>query len=672
MKVFILLKTFFILHNLQIPNVFCFIDLKRATNATSLFQYSSSSNQETITSTRIYSTQLEGKFLNQYFRISNKTTLQFVSDRLSLCQHIKHCDKQLDSDSTCLLSLNLIFYLSGLSEQVYLNQLKSVKLNILVNDYGSDILNFDKSIYDFEINAKSLQASNENLFSLGSVVARMLVNVDLNSGVKYYLDFNAENKEELTKLFQINTNTGLLLLNKEHFNPSYLNREFVFYVDAISQCGLMQKSLRNRSSIHVNIFNEGMNATKWEVTHLISTKRLGNSIECLQLAANDLSQTTIALAQVIIEVVNEQDLQSFHLNLVQVGQGFKHQLNATNFKIQHLADNIYVIYMIDFAGYSPYFLNDIYKIQLGFKSSNVTFDIYLCIDTTLYEQFSLIQFSQQVYRLNAPSIHDSNFTIENQLKAASLESPKSQIQFYLHSEALGEPSYEINQYRLDLNTARLDITDLNTASLETEQLQYEVDALAFDPIMISEQDMSPQSLFTNLRQMTIEAKKFSRSLCKILVNKNQQVIVDDSSIESINDNRQIYKFYVKPDSLVKNSIIGYLPNIHDLRFLNELLTFTASKSIVENYYYSLQENNDCFNLHKFDGTLTISKIDCFTDKIIKLNVTLNSMLDNSVHMNYAEIWLVNMLLIQTDMSEVVYREINSNAVNLVYETLSGI
>ena len=240
-----------------------------------------------INTTRLYSSQIDMKLISKLFSIHDKKQIVLKQSitRLDICDAVKYCNGQESLNKKCTLGLNLIFYSS---ETRYFDHIKPVKLSILINDFTSDNLKFQNSLYRFQLSSDDLLKSKNNLVSYGNIKAEMTINTDFNNGIEYYLDFNPEDKSELTALFQLQPETGNLLINKSEFlrNRNNFNKEFVFYVDAISQCS-NENPLRNRSTIRVNVTN--LNETSLHVTDLVETKSLTDSYECVKLTMKDLA-----------------------------------------------------------------------------------------------------------------------------------------------------------------------------------------------------------------------------------------------------------------------------------------------------------------------------------------------------------------------------------------------
>ena len=288
--------------------------------------------------TRIYSNQLDPSILTKVFKVNNNSkniqkivlTSQYTH-RPSLCANLKYCQNNQKSSYQCNLSLNLIFYsfpvprvLSYISENdassIHYSQIKSVHINLIVSDFTGDSLHFKESRYNFELNSESLMRLvnriknkinyQNNFFLVGYVKAELNLNIDFNTEVRYYLDFNADTKSELIELFNVNAENGELSLNREKFlknSKNLFNRELEFFVDAQVQCAGGESGggiLRRRQLIRVYVvdYESLAAAERVQVTQLVETSQLAATYECIQLNSKELLglflNTRIALAQV--------------------------------------------------------------------------------------------------------------------------------------------------------------------------------------------------------------------------------------------------------------------------------------------------------------------------------------------------------------------------------------
>jgi len=364
------------------------------------------------------------------------------------------------------------------------------------------------------------------------------------------------------------------------------------------------------------------------------------------------------------------------------------QLTSDNFKIERVIDNIYVIYLVNARSYKNLFINDIYNIRFKFGTS--TLDMHVCIDTTLTNNspltdLGLVQFKENLIRLNTPvNVRKSN--IESKidqsgfidLHAFNLDTSRSlnRLNFELNDEQVNSAPFKLNLHAISNKpgSTRLGFKKMEVYENKIEQLQYEIDAVVYDPSLLDSKDST--NAFHSLQQLAIKNNKFVRSICKVLINKNVETIVDDMSHPvSESETGVVHKFRVRPEGMVKNSVVGYLPNIHDLE-MSQALTFDRLRSPAESFYYELEKESTCFRLNKFDGVLTLvdpeqgalNNKSCIGEirEPIKLKVLIKSMNDLSVLIEYGEIWLYHILDISSKQ-DISFLEINSNSVNLIYE-----
>lgn len=355
----------------------------------------------------------------------------------------------------------------------------------------------------------------------------------------------------------------------------------------------------------------------------------------------------------------------------------ENQLNSSNFKIQHLVDNIYVIYLQNTITYNGIFMNDIYNVQFKFgngSSPASTVRVHVCIDATLrnnrHDDLSLVQFEKNIIYLNEP-VAAGDLPVSNEssvdLTAYNLDTPKS-LKFQLNDEQMNMAPFEFKLESVGLDMVKLKYKKLALYENEIEQLQYSIDSVAYDSALVN-----PAQAFEELVQLAASHGKFLRTMCKILINKNIETIVNDfSAIAS----ERAFDFFIKSDNLVPNSVLGYLPNIHDLK-LSQSLTFKTAFSPAHSFYYELDngtEYADCFRMNKFDGVLTLVKFsdsNCTSQQLVQMNVNLRSMLDESVLIEYATINLYSLDQERIQPEEVNFYEANANAANLAYESLAA-
>jgi len=130
------------------------------------------------------------------------------------------------------------------------------------------------------------------------IKAELTYNADFNSAIQYYLDFNTDTKAEYISLFNLDSTTGQLTLNKKNFeaDENNFNKEFVFFVDAQVQCA-SESPLKRRTTVRVYVVN--LNGTNMQVTDLVDTKILTDSYKCIKLTNREFElDTKLALTQV--------------------------------------------------------------------------------------------------------------------------------------------------------------------------------------------------------------------------------------------------------------------------------------------------------------------------------------------------------------------------------------
>lgn len=660
----------FIIETQQINNTL--IDLKQFKSFNLSSQLDNLSTGSVVV--QIYSNQLNDE--NKYFSLDN-TMLVLLNQisRSDLCSNIKYCETN-KNENLCILNLNFISYYNNKrqsnTKQKHVNKIKSTKLYLLISDFTDSTttnLTFESSTYEFNVSTSTNQ--EEALLQIGNVKAIFKNDTDLNDIIKYYLEFKDENRIDYNNLFQIDISNGNITMNRQYTNS---NKSFEFYVNAIGQCGIGQKPIRSKTLVKINL-NE-KNRIDFRVKNLIETKYLSQNIECIRLNDKELmNDSHLALAQITvnaglhIEVSDlENDLKLFGLkpNNTQYNQ-----LNKDDFSIQRLVDNIFVVYL-GTKNFEQIFLNDIYKLQL--QVNETILDIYICIDTLesssssiLTDSFSLVQFSQNIYQLNPPvhiksdqfqRVHDSSSVI---LEAYQLSSSSSNIQFYL-DDNLSSNMFNLTLKRLDSSKTQL-IYNKNSFSQDSviEKLQYELIAIGFDSTTSENNSISQvkRVVYNDLTRQALNNKKFLRFTAKIYINTVSEININDSTVIY---NNSVYHIYVKSDKAIKNSIIGYLPNIYDLK-TKYSLSFNTKQ--IEYLYYRLapvEANNfsiDCVKLNKFDGVISISQDDCFqliADKSLKFKVYLSSLIDQNINDEIVEIQIHG---IRSENK-------NENLTNLVY------
>ena len=264
-NIIIIIITLLAIESEQISTNSTQIDLQRAVNTSDILfdlsaQVKRTINTKQITSTQIYSSQLNDDTIARYFALVNQTHLvksnQFA--RQDLCSNMKYCENRntTAADSTCVLNLNLIFYFN--SKQNHVNKIQSTKLYLIVSDFNSSSLQFDHDKYEFNLTLTNQQQqatadSSINDFQVGSVQAKIDNDSDLNEIVKYFLEFNDQDRVDYNQLFQIDTTNGSIAINRDYLVNYNKNSSFEFFVNAVAQCSLGQRPLRSRTLVKVNL-----------------------------------------------------------------------------------------------------------------------------------------------------------------------------------------------------------------------------------------------------------------------------------------------------------------------------------------------------------------------------------------------------------------------------------
>ena len=355
-----------------------------------------------IKMSRLHSSQLDNKLIQSVFKLVNKTSVMVTPGELSrekLCRNIKSCGSS-QNEASCVLSLSLILYLSPslLYRQQHFNQIKLVKLNMIVSSLTEDQLNFERDTYEFSIQ------SNETL--IGSVRASSLTNNDLNGLIKYYIVSNS-----VSTHFQIDESTGFITMSSTNDEASVIHE---FYVEAFMQCSLAGP-IKNRTLVRVNLVNQHLARPKLSVTNLIETKQLTATAECLILTKNDLADFngSIALAQIQVETHGQSPVSSFNLSVDSIRPG---QIDVS---VKHLIDSIFVLYLTVTKEYRQLFLTDLYQIRLKLSQADYVLEqnLHVCVNTpvhgSLHEELSLVQFSQSVYTIYTAGSGSADLTVLN-------------------------------------------------------------------------------------------------------------------------------------------------------------------------------------------------------------------------------------------------------------------
>ena len=664
-----------------------------------------------IKMSRLHSNQLNEKSINSFFKIANKTNILFLNDGSNRAKlNIKSCDKQFYAQNDkCVFSLNLILYLltsskqSNIEKLVHFNEIKVVKLSVIISDFSDDFLVFERKLYEYNVYLNESSNNSSNFISIGQINAKNAKNSDFNHLIKYYLGYKNDDDVSFGSLFRVNEQNGDLSLNKTAISTKE-GSKYKFYIDAFMQPSAAQKAskTKTRATIQVNLIKVNQDKPRIKVTHLIDTKQLYQSIECIKFTKTDFNligqlkkdsqnQSSIALAQIQIETSTSSDDADYFSNEYSLAiESIKPDyLNRSSIqiKIKHLIDNIHVVYLIvtdKSVQYKQLFLTDLYQIKLVLINGNykVRNSMYVCVnipndETTSLEKSSLVQFSQNIYSIY---LARSNFI---DLYAYDLaEFHPSNLSIFIDSKSTQVFRTQITavESNSSLTIFRLNVTNSGSSG-QIEQLQYEVTGIAFN----SDMNSNPVETYKTLSKIGQNENKFLSFACKVLINTELETSVNDSSSfvydNAINTNeiKPVYKFYTKVDDLLNNSIIGHLPNVYDLK-LDNFLTFDSNT--IQSYAFGLvnlnEKLNNCFRLNKYDGVLHFiesdnsSQLNCYLKENypVRLDVVLES---ESQLINYAQMWIFDVSSkIQNEMINYKnYYEINSNSINLVYDSANN-
>jgi hypothetical protein len=351
--------------------------------------------------------------------------------------------------------------------------------------------------------------------------------------------------------------------------------------------------------------------------------------------------------------------------------------NKTQFtiEIRYLIDNIYVVYLVlnsEQFNDDQIYLTNIFKIKLKllyYKNLIAVKDLYLCMNNletheNLHEELSLIQFEKNLYQLSLNEfLIGENFSKDLELNYVNFNFNNSNVSVMILNSTKNDTliDYSIknrNNILFKLNNTARTLLYKN----KIEQLQYEYTSMVFDRSDIE----NISSIIQNLTQLSLSNQKQLSFSTKILVNTELDYVVNDWSIfQSQKENsidsekstvQQVYKFFAKFDNLVNNSIIGHLPCIYQLGY--------------SNHHYKLENNNQFFTLHKYDGVLSLTNsnyLDNFlNNEPIKLivNVESNQHHNLSVSAQKIEIIIINVNQTIISPSHRNFLRINSNPVNI--------
>lgn len=552
-----------------------------------------------LNSLRLYSTQINPNSLNQLFEIEgmNQNTAIFVrslSKRESICQKMKYCNmvKNL-SGQECSLSLNLILYLTSNNLSTHhFDTLKTIKLNVLVNNLQDDRLIFEKDIYEFNV-------SRDEKFNTSFYIrAFSEKNSDLSRFIRYYIKFNDEIQTNLANVIKINETTGSVSISYAEMNQ--INKyKYEIYVDAVLYCSSGQKPVRNRTKINLNIF-DSLNQPIIRVTNLIESKNLTSQLECIKIQRNELIQSaSMAIAQIQVDFTNDEDvvnrLNTFNISINSIEP--VNQIKYIDIELKQLVDNIYIVYVKRNSNKQS-FLTDLYKMNLRINDVKLEFDIiksiYLCLseDTEnkdLHENLNLIQFRKNI---NYVDLQDdsSKFT----LSSYNFNSNRTN-ELNISIEAIFNRKTNDIELKYVNQSGNIDIFIISKPELNengVQVLQKEFDLILVDTINFA-------NIYQDLINTASKYNKYLHFVSKILVNTVKETVVPNELVK-VNSRTNTYDFYLNPNNLEKGSTIGYIPKISDLE-LDSLLSFDTN--VIENYHYRLVENTKCFAINKYDGVV---------------------------------------------------------------------
>jgi hypothetical protein len=622
-----------------------------------LYKLESDLTRFDIKMSRLYSSQLDEKSMRSFFRIENNTQVLLAHEltREKLCLSLKSCggvDKTFQSDFKCVLSMNLILYLSPSvrhQQNKHFNSIKIVKINLIVSNLSDDYLQFEKQTYEFTMNATTSL--------LGSVSAFSLKNNDLNGLIKYYIVSNSLTNNA----FQIDETTGVITANNVTLQAQ---SKFEFFVDAFMQCSFL-RPLKNRTLVRVDLMSQNRNQPKLIVTNLIESKQLTtSSIECLKLSKNDFSNNvSIALAQLQLE--DNNIIESSMLSTVIR----PNRLGMLQVYVKNLVDNIYVVYLtLDerFVEYHQMFLTDLFELSVSLASSKFAIErkIHLCVNTVnvqenLHEELSLVQFEKSVYTLETDKSLEVNVLNMNTVNSIRFSIDNNNDNFKLDVQ----PGVNSSSFRLKIRSSKRE-----NALHAPEILQYSMKGIAFNDMNESK---NLAEIYNDLNRVALNNGKFLGFSCKILFNTERETFVNDSS-SYVSNFQDVYveKFLVKLDALVNNSIVGYLPNIYALS--------NSTNNVTDLSYALVNSPNPCFSLNKYTGVLkfiemsnNLTELNCYNKEIYPLKLDV-SLVSNNRMIRHSQIWVHDVSL-KSNEKDTSHRykkfyETNTNSVNIIYES----
>ena len=563
----------------------------------------SSIGASTQTWPRLYSGQLNDLRLAVHFRI-NRTRVELSSDvtRHALCASVNSCYH--DNQNQCLLDLNLIVYLKNETKSSF-NDIKLVKLAIVLADWSHDSIIFEQLEYNFVFDKNS--KSENDVQEIGLVTATTLLNQDLTDMIKYYVEFGSKDKLDLIDLISINEHTGMLSVNRTKLINHKYGRYYVFFVNAVMKCSQNHRALLNRTIVKLKFVDEKKDRPVVNLISLVDRKRLvlSNHIDCLKINQYDLTNSPqIALAQLQID--------NFNLN-----QSFKFVISQSNkfkVKIEHLIDNLFAVYLIK-SNSSFLFLSEVLKINLELRGQSEPFiysEFYVCVNVRtrqpLDEQLSMVKFK------------DNLVVVDYEHNSAVLEvNGANNYNFIL------DPTFDQLNFRLEKLSPNSVKIVLDTHDLLA---YHEALVLAFDSNIPVQQFLKSYSF---LKQIGLEHRKFVSFAAKVVFKREPWHNHGSSQFSTM------------------HKISGYLPPIESLVPYADLVNFGNS---IDNYFYH-SNDSQCFKVNKYTGLISSISFNCTLNS--SLSVSLKNV-DNRYNLDN----IFKFKLIDKNISKPVFISINGS------------
>jgi hypothetical protein len=665
---------------------------------------------EVVKSSRLHSSQFtNASHIAAHFHVTQNSSVQLASNltRSDICANIKYCTNSANTTSQCLVNLNQILYLTkpNSSADTYFNQIKIVKIDLVVSDFEADYLHFNPAIYNFKLSHSQLTCSQSQQMPIGVIKATSFINPDMNDLIRYYLEFKSDNSTyKLLDSIKIDETTGLLSLNMKNRNEiiaimSDKRERLEFFVNARMQCSSNQSPLFNKTLVSIQLIQNVSALSEIKptttphlsvnLTSLISVRPLritGANNQCIKLTRSDLTSSDnssmIALAQLQIE--SEYANEEYYFVLDEIRPPHVQSGSLLKLEIQYLVDNIYVVYLVKDKHASSYldlFLNSVFRVNLKIFRSNAKSvllketHMFLCVDdesklsaqedtSDLFYELSLLQFNPSLYRVSPNT--------ENTIVIDKLESSSENIKYFVDFNNNDEFAFDsklISVKQAFSNSTR-DLIELNVRTNSTlllnneiekiENLQYELILVAYDSVQANKLNINVQSVYDYLKNIALEKQKFLHFTSKIIVSNVQSVQVNDLSIGQA-DSSLNFTFNFLNRNLVNNSIVGHLPDINNLE-LNDKLWLSYDRNFIQNYYYDLADEaqKQCYRLDKYDGTLYLINKGLFGNCSRRLTINLeHNQIENRIE-SFAEIF------IQEENFSAEFARIQSTPATLIY------